>query len=569
MNWSKALIHTVKETPKDAETASHQLLIKAGYIRMTASGIYTYMPLAYRMIEKIKKIIEEEMDSIGGQEMLMPVLTPREIWDETGRWSDFGDNMFRVKDRKGREFAMSPTHEEIITDIARKEIKSYKELPQIWYQIQTKFRDEPRPKAGLMRVRQFEMKDSYSLDRDYESLEKAYMLHREAYSRIFSRCGIKFSVVQASSGLMGGRKSEEFMAVADAGESSIVLCSKCGKAWNSEVARPMYTANNSPEEELKEIETPVEGDISTVSDYLKADKSKLIKSILFIRESSPVFALIPGDREIDEEKLTLIWGEKFRYADEEEIKQYTNSPKGYISPIGNSIEVFADLSLKGANGMISGANREHYHYSGISLDRDISRAEFADIISIRAGDKCSQCGGEIRIEKAIEIGHIFQLGTKYSQSMKAQFVDENGELKPIVMGSYGIGLGRIASTVLEQNNDANGMKLPITIAPYEVLIIPLNSSEESVVNCAESLYNSLKDSYGVLRDDRELSPGIKFKDADLIGIPVRIVIGRKFIETGEVEVSLRRNSEKHFIKLETAVEFIEKLIEEEESIYNG
>ena len=562
MELSKILFATLKEIPKDAEVVSHRFMLKAGYIRQTASGVYSYLPFGLKLMDNIRRIIKEEMDRIGGQELLLPVLTPKEIWEETGRWKDFGDEMFRVTDRKKREFALSPTHEEIITDLARREIKSYKELPQIWYQIQTKFRDEPRPRSGLLRVRQFEMKDSYSLDTDFEMLNVSYEKHSEAYNRKFKRCGLDYAVVKAASGLMGGRKSEEFMAFSENGESNIIVCSSCKTASNSEVARCKLDYEKKDSSPLAEVHTPVEGTIGSIAGFLNVEKSSLMKSILFIVDNEPVFALIPGDREIDEEKLSLVWKEKFRYASEDEIQKFVSAPKGFISPLNNSMKVYADISLEKRNNLISGANRKDYHYTGIDMSRDLKRAVYADLIKINDGDRCLECGGELKVQKTIEIGHIFQLGTKYSEAMQALFIDSEGQRKPIVMGSYGIGLGRVAATIAEQYNDKDGLKWPMSVAPFKVSIIPLNVTEDKQMNGARELYKNLSD-IDALFDDRDISPGVKFKDADLVGSPIKVIFGRSFASENKVEIALRKDNSKQLVLLEEAETYLRKTIKEE------
>ncbi|HAF06956.1 MAG: Proline--tRNA ligase [candidate division TA06 bacterium 32_111] len=567
MKLTRFLFNSLKEIPKDAEIASHKLMLRGCFIRQNAAGIYSYLPLGLMVIENIRKIIKEEMDRIGGQELLLPVLTPKEIWEESGRWKDFGDEMFRVKDRKGRDFAMCPTHEEIVTDLARREIKSYRDLPQIWYQIQTKFRDEPRPRSGLLRVRQFEMKDSYSLDKDFEGLNISFEKHREAYSRIFTRCGLDFVIVEAASGLMGGRKSQEFMAFSDAGESNIVICESCNPAMNTEVARPFIEKNDDVDGQLGEVHTPVEGSVESVSDFLKINKNRLLKSILLIVKSSPVFVILPGDRDIDEDKLILIFGELFRYATDEEIEKYCNAPKGYISPVNLDIPVYADLSLKGRKGLISGANRKDFHFTNINIDRDLKNVKYIDVIKLKENDRCEKCKGKLHIKKTIEIGHIFQLGTKYSESMKAEYLTQNGERKPIVMGSYGIGLGRVASTIVEQNNDENGIIWPISVAPFKLIIIPLNVKEKKIMDEVFNLYNKFS-IYDALLDDRDLTPGNKFKDADLIGIPFKIIYGNKFLNEGKVEIARRRDNQRFFVDKENVFDKINQLIIEEMERYN-
>lgn len=567
MKIASMFFETKKEMPKDAEMISHKLLIKGGYVSLSSSGVYAYLPLFLRVYKKVEKIIIEEMDRIGGQQLLLPVLTPKELWDETGRWNDFGSEMFRLKDRKDRDYALCPTHEEVITDIARKSIRSYKQLPQIWYQIQTKFRDEPRPRSGLLRVRQFEMKDSYSLDTNTSNLERAYNKHREAYIRMFKRLGIDLTIVEAASGLMGGAKSEEFMAISDSGEDRIALCNKCDYSSNMEVADTKSNDYNFEDSELKEIHTPVKGDVETVSDYLNEDRKRFIKSILIITDNKPVFLLVPGERDIEEKKIELIFGEKFRYANDKEINQYTGANKGYISPINLDIKVYADTSLKDAKGMISGANKNDFHIKGINIKRDMKDIEFVNIKTVRENDNCPVCdSGKLLIKKCIEIGHIFQLGTKYSASMKAMYLDNNGKEKPIVMGSYGIGLGRVISTIIEQHNDENGIIWPISIAPFSIIIIPLNIKNEKIMNKAEELYALLKKDHEVMLDDRDLRAGNKFKDADLTGIPVRIIIGKKFIETNEIEISIRNSTEKITVKPTDLLNVVNEIIEDKKGL---
>lgn len=569
MRLSQLFFETRKEMPKDAQMMSHKMLIKGGYISMSSAGMYSYLPLFYRVYKKTESIIIEEMERIGAQQLLLPALTPKEIWDRSGRWEDFGKEMFRLKDRKDRDYALCPTHEEIITDIAQKHIKSYKQMPQIWFQIQTKFRDEPRPRSGLLRVRQFEMKDSYSFDMNFEDLDISYKKHRRAYQRIFRRMGIDFTIVQAASGLMGGAKSEEFMAISDSGEDSTVICNKCGYSSNTEVARVRLDYTGFESGKLEEIHTPVNGDVESVSKFMEQDKNHFIKSILVINEANPLFVLIPGDREIDEKKLDMIIEGRYKYADDDEILRYTGANKGYISPIGKDIPVIADECLKGTTGMISGANRDHYHVKNIDINRDINNIHYANIIAVNENDKCPECGSEsIEIKKCIEIGHIFQLGTKYSQALGAVYSDENGDEKPIVMGSYGIGLGRIISTVIEQHHDKYGIKWPISIAPYRIAVLPLNVAEQEIRDEGERIYSLMNEHFrDVLIDDRDIRAGAKFNDADLIGAPIRIVIGRTFKESGKLELISRQSGNKQEIDTDNVINAVKSLIEEEESLY--
>ncbi len=568
MKLSQMFFETRKEMPKDAEMISHKLLLKGGYISLSSAGVYTYLPLFLRAFKKAEAIIIEEMNRIGAQQLLMPALTPREIWEESGRWKDFGNEMFRLQDRKKRDYALCPTHEEIITDIARKNIQSYKQMPQIWYQIQTKFRDEPRPRSGLLRVRYFEMKDSYSFDVNTEALDISYNKHRNAYERIFSRCGLDYTIVSASSGLMGGSKSEEFMAISDSGEDNTVICTSCGYSANSEVAETALDYRSFPGGELIEIHTPVKGDIESVSKYLRTEKNHFIKSILLIHSGNPIFILIPGDREIDEKKLELILKDKYRYADDEEIVKFTKTEKGYISPLNLNIKSIADISLKGAKGMISGANKREYHIKNIDIKRDIKDITFENIILINENDKCVKCGhNSLNIRKCIEIGHIFQLGTKYSKALNATFVDREGNENTIVMGSYGIGLGRMISTVIEQHAGENDIKWPITLAPYTITILPMNISDNIIMNEAERIYDLLAMQYDTLIDDRDIRAGNKFKDADLIGAPVRIIIGRTFKEKNEVEIIVGNNGDKMVIPADNVFEKVKQIINNEYKKY--
>lgn len=569
MRLSQLFFETRKEMPKDAQMISHKMLIKGGYIGISSAGIYSYLPLFYRVFRKTEAIIIEEMERIGAQQLLLPALTPREIWEKSGRWDDFGKEMFRLKDRKERDYALCPTHEEIITDIAQKNIKSYKQLPQIWFQIQTKFRDEPRPRSGLLRVRQFEMKDSYSFDRTFEELDLSYNRHREAYERIFRRMGIDFTIVQAASGLMGGAKSEEFMAISDSGEDSTVICRHCGYSSNAEVASVQLDYSGFDTGDIEEIHTPVEGDVKSVSLFLKEDMKRFMKSILLVNEDKPLFILIPGDREIDEKKLDIAVGGPYRYAEDDEIIKFTGAPKGYISPLGTDISVIADHSLRGAAGLISGANKHHYHIKNIDIERDIPNVQYANLIAVHENDRCPQCGSNsIEIMKCIEIGHIFQLGTKYSEALGAVYSDENGEEKPIVMGSYGIGLGRIISTVIEQHHDKYGIKWPISIAPYSIEVLPLNVADTDIREEGERIYDMLCSVFDdVLIDDRDLRAGAKFNDADLIGAPVRVVVGRNFKEHNKVEIVSRSSGHKEEIDAGDVADVMHLFIENERKLY--
>ena len=559
MNWSKALIPTLKEVPREAVNKSHILLLRGGFIKALTSGVYSYLPLGWRVLKKIMNIVREEMDRIGAQEVLLPALTPSSIWEETGRWDEFGGEMFRLKDRKGRDYALAPTHEEIMTELARKHIKSYRDLPQIWYQIQIKYRDEIRPRGAVLRARTFIMKDSYSFDIDEKGLEKSYALHYDAYTRIFERAWLKTSVVSASSGLMGGSESHEFMVLSDAGEDVIVKCPKCGYSANLEVANLIPSPVDFPSGELKKVHTPVGGSVREISEFLSVPEHLLMKSLLYMDENgTPFFVVIRGDYDVNEELLFKKFG-NVRQAEPDEIKNLTGASAGYISPIGLEIPVYADRSLEKGKGLVSGANEDFYHYTGIDIERDLKIKEFVDIRTPHEGDLCPECRGKVEIKNAIELGHIFKLGTKYSKAMGATFTDANGRSKPIVMGSYGIGIERIMATAIELYNDENGIIWPDPIAPFDVLVIPLDIRDSKALEISRKMVNILEETHEVLFDDRDVGPGFKFKDADLIGIPVRVVVGPRSLKEGKVEVSRRDGSEKIMIEPDRVQEVVEKL----------
>ncbi len=544
MRFSKFFIPTLREAPAEAEAVSHILMLRAGYVRQLAAGLYIYLPLAWRVMNRIQKIIREEMNRIGAQEISMPGLHPADIWQKTGRWFDIGDEMFRLKDRGGRDMCLGMTHEEIITWLASMEIRSYRQLPQMWYQMQTKFRDEARPKSGILRTREFIMKDSYSFDRDEEGLAASYQKHAEAYHKIYERCGLKFHQVQSDPGMMGGAMAHEFMAPSPAGEDTIVLCKKCGYAANTELALsvpPVGRAVPLQGEELEEVPTPNKRTVTEVSAFLKADPSCFIKSLLLIGKDGPFLALVRGDQELHEKKLAKIVGE-FRPAQKDEVKNILGVEVGFIGPHNNPFRKIADVSLK--DGIyISGANKAGFHTKGIKAGIHF-KAEWHDIHVAQEGDTCAKCGAGIMLEKAIEIGNIFQLGTKYSQPLEAVYLDENGVEKPVIMGSYGIGPARITAAAIEQNNDKDGIIWPQSIAPFDVEIIPLDMGDKEIEETAGMIYSNLSgEGLEVLMDDRDERPGIKFKDADLIGIPYQIIIGKKGLKEGIVELKSRKTKQ--------------------------
>lgn len=543
MRFSKIFIPTLRETPTEAEAISHILMLRAGYIRQLAAGLYIYLPLGWRVIERINRIIRQEMDAIGAQEITMPALHPAEIWQMTGRWSEIGDEMFRLKDRGSRDMCLGMTHEEIITWLASREIRSYRELPQVWYQIQSKFRDEARPKSGVLRTREFLMKDSYSFDRDDEGLEENYQKHARAYHMIFSRCGLRFYQVQSDPGMMGGAVAHEFMTPSPAGEDTIVLCNACDYSANTELARstPQQQLEVHNDWKLEDIPTPEKRTVEEVSGFLKTSPVYFIKSLLLIGSDGPFLALIRGDQELHEKKLQKIAGE-FRHAERQEVKEILGVEAGFIGPHNNSLRKIADISIK-EGVYISGANREGFHTRGIRPSVHF-KAEWHDIHVVKEEDRCPECGGDIRLERAIEVGNIFKLGTKYSIPLKAVYLDEKGREVPIIMGSYGIGPARIAAAVIEQNHDGDGIIWPESIAPFDVEILPVSTEDADVMRTAEELYMTMRDKgMEVLIDDRDVRAGVKFKDADLIGIPYQIIIGKKALKEGKVELKQRRTKE--------------------------
>jgi prolyl-tRNA synthetase len=554
MRFSKMLIPTLREVPSDAEAVSHILMLRAGYIRQLAAGLYIYLPLGIRVIERIHRILREEMNAIGAQEIALPALHPAEIWQETGRWYEIGDEMFRLKDRTGRDMCLGMTHEEIMTWLAAREIRSYRELPQVWYQIQTKLRDEARPKSGVLRTREFLMKDSYSFDADEEGLERNYQLHAEAYQKIFSRCGLKFYMVQSDPGMMGGATSHEFMAPSPAGEDEVVLCDSCGYAANVELALSNPKKIEIMDWEVEEVHTPEKRTVQEVSNFLKLKPEYFIKSLLVISDDGPVLALVRGDQELHEKKLGRIIG-KYRPAQKEEIKEILGVEAGFIGPMGHDIRIITDVCLQ-EGAYVSGANRQHYHLKGIRPGRDFTAA-WHDITLAKEGDLCAKCNTPIKIERVIEIGNIFKLGTKYAIPLKALYLDEKGQEKPVIMGSYGIGPARIAAAAIEQNHDKDGIIWPKSIAPFDIELLPLNMNDAMTREVAENLYRDLQaKGRAVLMDDRDERAGVKFKDADLIGIPTQVVIGEKNLKDGLVEIKDRKTKEVTKVRVEEVVERI-------------
>jgi prolyl-tRNA synthetase len=577
MRWSQYFIPTLREDPADAEVVSHKLLMRAGLIRQLGAGIYSYLPLAQRVALKIMQILREEMNRIGGQEFYLPALHPAEIWKESGRWDAIGDDMFRLKDRKNGDMCLGMTHEEVFTTIARNELRSYKQLPQVWYQIQIKFRDELRPKSGFMRLRTFIMKDAYSFDVDQAGLEKSFTDQREAYKRIFSRCGIEFSIVEASSGSMGGSQSNEFVARTDAGEDLIASCASCGYAANLEKAtsRVQPIADDSRGGAPEEFPTP---GVRTIEDLITfpggATADRQIKSLVYVatinNEPQPVLALLRGDHQLHETKLAdSLAATAVRAAQPEEIRELMGAGAGSLGGVGARAKakeanfeliIVSDIALKGRRGMTTGANRDEHHLRGVDIERDIKPDRWADLRSVISGERCPRCdSGALEIYKAMEIGHIFKLGTKYSESMGATVLTQGGKEVPIVMGSYGIGVERIITASIEQNHDADGIIWPKTLAPFDVIVTITNMKDEGLRETGEKLYKDLQRAgLDVLLDDREDRAGVKFKDADLIGIPYRITVGKK-VTDGVVELFDRQTKNSEDVKLTEVVSRVQTL----------
>lgn len=553
MKLSKYFVPTLKEVPNDAVVTSHILMLRAGMIRMISAGIYSFLPLGYIVIKKISEIIREEMDAIGGQEFHLPALNPKEIWEETGRVEAFGDILFHIKNR---DYVLAPTHEEIMTYHARNVVKSYKDMPQIWYQIQTKFRNEPRPRSGVIRGRQFLMKDSYSFDTSWEALDKSYDLHDKAYRKIFDRCGLKYFIVGASSGAMGGTGSEEFMVKSEAGEDTVAYCESCGYAANVEVAasRVEGVKRDAKSKSIYEISTPNVKSIDELCAFLKIDETQCAKSRIYIYNGEAVLILMLGNDEVNETKLESALGRlggNVHPAHPDELKEITGADAGSIGPVGFDGKIIADNRLKNVNNMFSGANKNDYHIGGIDFLRDIKNVEYQDLRIVKSGEGCPNCGKDLEVFSAIELGHIFKLGTKYSEAMGAKFIDEKGEEHPIIMGSYGIGVDRIMACFIEQHHDDKGIIWEKPLAPFDVHLIALNMKNELVAETSEKIYNELQQNgIKVLFDDRDAAAGFKFNDADLIGMPIQIVIGEKKLKENKCEVKIRKTGERFDVEVE-------------------
>ncbi|HUK18239.1 MAG TPA: proline--tRNA ligase [Bryobacteraceae bacterium] len=545
MLWSKLFIPTLREDPAEAEVPSHRLLLRAGYIRQLSAGIYSYLFLAQRSLLKIQQIVRQEMDAMGAQEFYLPGLNPAEVWQESGRWDIMGDNLFRLKDRFGRDLCLGMTHEEVMTTIARGELRSYKQLPQIWYQIQTKFRDEPRPKSGLLRVRQFIMKDSYTFDMDQAGLDVAYDKHYQTYCRIFDRCGLEYTAVEAHSGAMGGSQSHEFMVASEAGEDLVAICKSCGYSANLEKAAstPAAPGKEDPASDLapEEFHTPGRKTIAEVAEFTGLPETSQMKSLVLVADGKPVLVMLRGDHQLSETKAGAILNDpEFRPARPEEIREWFGAEAGSLGPVGvKDMAIYADQALVGRRNMIAGANKNDYHLRNVTMGEDF-QAEVHDLRQVAAGDLCARCGGQLEIRKCVEIGHIFKLGYKYSESMGLRVLNAEGKEITPIMGSYGIGIERILAAAIELYHDKDGMILPASIAPFSVVITPANNGDAAQMEAARSIYAKCRTlGLDALLDDRDERPGVKFKDADLIGVPFRVVVGKK-LGNGMVELVERK-----------------------------
>jgi len=562
MRYTKYFIPTYKEMPAEAEVISHQLMLRAGMIRKLTSGVYSFLPIGLKSLRKVETIIREEMNRSGAIEVLMPAVHPAELWKESGRWDYYGPELLRFRDRNNHEACLAPTHEEVITDLVRREIHSYKQLPVNFYQIQFKFRDEIRPRFGVMRCREFIMKDGYTFDVDEAGADKSYEIMRQTYSRIFQRCGLKFKIVDADSGSIGGSFSQEYMVLAETGEDQIVTCSKCEYAANMERAEVKWDGPEAPAvgtmKRLEEVSTPNMRTVEEVTSFLSVSPRELVKTLIFKTDTELVAALIRGDHEVNEVKLkNLLAADSVELADPDRVAEVTGAPMGFAGPVGLKVKRIADNALKGMADFVTGGNKHDVHFIHVNLGRDFQADQFADLRLVRPGDFCPRCKGELEFKRGIEVGHIFKLGTKYSKPLNAVYLDEKGEEKVIVMGTYGIGVARTMAAAIEQNHDADGMIFPVPIAPFEVVVLPLQIQEAEVSATAEKIYGEIQaKGLDVLIDDRDVRPGVKFKDADLLGIPVRINVGARNLKNGRVEMKLRTEAESVLIRIQEAPRII-------------
>jgi prolyl-tRNA synthetase len=560
MRLSRYLLPTLKELPSDADTVSARLMLRSGLIRKVAAGLYEWLPFGLRALKKAEGIVRQEMDGVSGQEVWLPVLQPKELWEESGRWQVYGKELFRLKDRKDGDFCLAPTAEEVITDLVRREVRSYRELPLLLYQFGAKFRDEIRPRFGVMRAREFYMKDAYSFHGDDKSLDQTYQEVFEAYKRIFSRCGLRFRPVEAETGAIGGSYSHEFMVLAETGEETIAACGSCGYAANVERAEAFAPppAPDGGHASLEEVDTPGVWTVEDVARLLKAPKEKFLKTLFYVADGKPVVALLRGDTELNEAKLQRAAGAKVLYKAADDVyRQVARCAVGYAGPVGLEAKIIADHAVAGVVNGISGANKDNKHLKNINVGRDFQPALFADVRMVSAGDPCPRCKSTLSFHKGIEVGHTFKLGTKYSQALQAGFLTEKGEKSPFIMGCYGIGVSRVVAAAIEQSHDEQGIIWPAALAPFQIIVLPLNVSEANVVSTAEKIYQDLRSrGVDVLLDDRDMRAGGKFKDADLLGIPWRITVGEKKLAQGRVELKARSSAQSEDIEIDRVVQAV-------------
>jgi prolyl-tRNA synthetase len=564
MRYSQILLPTLKENPAEAEVVSHRLMLRAGFIRKLTSGVYTYLPFGLAAIRKVEQIVREEMNRAGAQELAMPMVQPADLWVETGRYEKYGPELLRFKDRHDRESCLGPTHEEVITDLVRRELHSYRDLPINLYQIQTKFRDEIRPRFGLMRGREFIMKDAYSFDASDAMAEISYRKMYDAYQRIFTRCGLDFRAVEADSGTIGGSFSHEFMVLAKTGEDTIVFCSDCEYAANLEkaaVGQPQGPVAGEMLDMVK-VETPGKRKVDSVCDFLHIEPKDLVKTMVYVADGKPVAVLLRGDRDVQDVKLKNFLGATdVELADDKQVFDATGVPTGYLGPRGIGIRVVADWEVAAMRNFVVGANEKNYHLKNVNMGRDFEVEAVGDLREITVDDPCPNCNGRLEFTEGIEVGHVFKLGTKYSESMQAVFQDSDGQEKPFVMGCYGIGITRVVAAAIEQNHDDNGIVFPLPLAPYKVIILNLDPKDAAITAAAENIYAGLQ-RLGVetLIDDRDERPGSKFKDADLLGIPYRVMVGKRFAKDGMVEIRRRRDGITEEAEIDAVVNFLQKNI---------
>jgi prolyl-tRNA synthetase len=568
MRYSQYFIPTVKETTSDAEVISHQLMLRAGMIRKLAAGVYNYLPLGLRSIRKVENIVREEMNRAGAIEILMPMVQPAELWQESGRWEQYGKELLRFNDRKETGFCLGPTHEEVVTDLVRREVKSYRQLPLNLYQIQGKFRDEIRPRFGLMRGREFIMKDAYSFDVDSAAADLSYDKMYQAYRRIFERCGLNFRAVEADTGSIGGSSSHEFMVLAESGEDAIVSCSACQYAANVEKAeaRPFAVPEHAEPRPLEKVTTPGKRTIEEVSTFLDIPAATMVKTLILLADDEPVVALLRGDHELNEIKLKNLLGcATLEMAGDDLVERVTGAPTGFAGPVGLKVRMVADLAVQGLRNFVTGGNEKDLHLKNVNLERDCAVATFTDLRNVIHGDSCPRCdSGRLEMWRGVEVGHVFKLGTKYSEALSATYLDGDGKEQIIFMGCYGIGISRTVAACIEQNHDENGIVFPLPIAPFHCIISAINYTKEELIrNACDDIYRQLTEAgVEMLLDDRDERPGVKFKDADLIGIPLRIVVGNKNLAEGKVELKNRKSGEVLLLTIDEAVTKVRSMVAE-------